>query len=265
MTGIQPTRRVRNEYELQDIVEKLGRDATLVEQDFALMTIAAGLVAEYGDSLCFKGGFVLRHVYGHERFSRDIDATRINPPKNKLDAANVAATIRRAGIRNLLTLDPKSPRTDTGRSLDFDSIGYSGPLGNGIVAVEVSYREDVIEEPLMALVGEPYYEAFEIPVMQINEIVAEKLRTLAQRDRPTDLADLAMILASNDVDADRVRELVRAKFELVKQGDHRERIESRIIGMAAEYDAAVRAVAPDAPDYDEARRVVVGRLAMLLP
>jgi len=35
-------------------------------------------------------------VHGHERFSKDIDATRINPPKNKLDAVEVAAAISRA-------------------------------------------------------------------------------------------------------------------------------------------------------------------------
>lgn len=85
MAGVTPVRLIRNEFELQDLVDSLGRDSALVEQDFALMTIAAGLVAEYGDALCFKGGFVLRHVHGHERFSKDIDATRINPPKNKLD------------------------------------------------------------------------------------------------------------------------------------------------------------------------------------
>jgi predicted nucleotidyltransferase component of viral defense system len=40
--------------------------------------IAAALVADYGNALCFKGGFVLRHVYGNERFSKDIDTTTIN-------------------------------------------------------------------------------------------------------------------------------------------------------------------------------------------
>lgn len=61
-------RLVRNEFELRDVADKLDRAADLVERDFALTTIAAKLVENYGDKLCFKGGFVLRHVYGHERF-----------------------------------------------------------------------------------------------------------------------------------------------------------------------------------------------------
>ncbi|MEJ7826307.1 MAG: nucleotidyl transferase AbiEii/AbiGii toxin family protein, partial [Solirubrobacteraceae bacterium] len=187
MAGRSPVRRIRNAFELDDIIATLGVDAGLVERDFALMTIAAGLVAEYGDALCFKGGFVLRHVHGHERFSKDIDATRINPPKNKLDPVEVAAAISRAGMKNLMTLAPESPRTDSGRSLDFDRIRYTGPLGTGLVSVEVSYREDVVEQPELVEVGAPYYEPFPIPVMQLEEIVAEKLRAIAQRDRPTDL------------------------------------------------------------------------------
>lgn len=260
-----PVLLIRNEFELQDLVEQLGRDAALIERDFALMTIAAGLVTTYGEQLCFKGGFVLRHVHGHERFSKDIDATRINPPKNKLDSADMADTIRDSGMRNLLSLDPGEPATDTGNSLDFDRVRYSGPLGTGFVSVEVSYREDVIEQPQLVAVGEPYYEPFEIPVMQLDEIVAEKLRALAQRVRPTDLSDIAMILTSNEVDAKRIRALTARKFELVRAGDRPGRIEANIAAMAASYDAAVGAVAPDAPDYASASGTVVGQLAVLLP
>ena len=112
---VGPTLLIHNEFELQDLVETLGRDGSLIERDFALMMIAAGLVTEYGDSLCFKGGFVLRHVFGHERFSKDIDATRINPPKSKLDSGAVAETIQRSGMRNLLTLKAPAPARDSAR------------------------------------------------------------------------------------------------------------------------------------------------------
>lgn len=265
MAGFTPVRLIRNEFELEDLADSLGRDSALVEQDFALMTIAAGLVAEYGNSLCFKGGFVLRHVHGHERFSKDIDATRINPPRNKLDSVDVARVISGASMRNLLTLVPGAPATDSGRSMDFDSIRYTGPLGSGLVSVEVSYREDVVEEPDLVEVGKPYYAPFPIPVMRLVEIVAEKLRALAQRDRPTDLADLAMILAAETLEEQRVRELAAKKFELVKSGNHQARIEETISRLGGQYDDAISAVAPDAPTYETASKTVRGRLASLLP
>jgi predicted nucleotidyltransferase component of viral defense system len=265
MAGPAPVRLIRNEFELQDLVARLRRDATLVERDFALMTIAAGLVAEYGNALCFKGGFVLRHVHGHERFSKDIDATRINPPKHKLDSGEVADVIRSAGVRNLLTLNPGPPATDSGQGLDFDSVRYAGPLGKGVVSVEVSYREGVVEAPDVVAVGAPYFEPFPIPVMKLTEIVAEKLRALAQRNRPTDLADLAMILRKNAIEPSRVRAIAGRKFELVKAGDRRARIEATITRLGAQYDDAIGAVAPDAPSYAVAAEIVLDSLSSLLP
>ncbi len=85
----RPVRLIHNEFEIRDVIDASGRDPLLIERDFAVVTVAAGLVEAYGDSVCFKGGFVLRHVYGHERFSKDLDATRIKPPKHKPDAAEV--------------------------------------------------------------------------------------------------------------------------------------------------------------------------------
>lgn len=260
-----PALLIRNEFELQDVIDRLGRDPALVERDFALVTLAARLVDEFGDRLCFKGGFVLRHVHGHERFSKDIDATRQNPPRHKLDSAEVASVIRSAGMRNFMTLDPGQPTTDSGTSLDFAAVAYQGPLGDGSISVEVSYREAVIDGPEWATIGEPYYEPFQIPVMVPNEIVAEKLRALLQRVRPTDLSDIAQILAGLPVDPGRVKALAGEKFKLVKQGDHRGRIESNIAEMASQYDGSVSAVAPDAPTYSEAMRLVTSRLRDLLP
>jgi predicted nucleotidyltransferase component of viral defense system len=74
-------------------------------------------------------------------------------------------------------------------------------------------------------------------VLTLEETVAEKLRTLLQRLRPTDLSDLALILRDhgNHLDRAHVRELAVAKFTLVKQGDRQGRIESNIEGMRASY------------------------------
>jgi predicted nucleotidyltransferase component of viral defense system len=170
-----------------------------------------------------------------------------------------------AGIKNLLTLNPGAPATDSGNSLDFDQVQYAGPLGRGQVSVELSYREDIVESPDIVTIGEPYFEPFEVPVLKLDEIVAEKLRALTQRVRPTDLSDTAMILERERIDYSRVPRLAAKKFELVQQGDHRQRIESNIAEMAAEYDAAVRAVAPDAPSFSEASGLVLRHLSKLLP
>jgi predicted nucleotidyltransferase component of viral defense system len=259
-----PKLRIRTEFELEDLVDRLGRAPDLIARDFALMAVAARLSDTYAGELCFKGGFVLRHAHGHERFSRDIDATRVQPPKHKLDAAEVTEEIRQASIGSLVTLKPQPPITDSRRSLDFDHIDFNSPLRAGRVSVEISYREDVLD-PREEHIGPPYYDPFPISVLSLDEIIAEKLRALCQRTRPTDLADLAMVLARNEHDTGQVRDFAAEKFKLVKAGGHHSRIAQKIVEMAPTYDDAVQAVAPDAPSYREASELVLTHLTELLP
>jgi hypothetical protein len=133
------------------------------------------------------------------------------------------------------------------------------------VAVEVSYREAIVLEPDQAMIGEPYYEPFAVPVLRPEEIVAEKLRALAQRSRPTDLSDLAWLLerVGGGLDDGLVAELVGRKFVpgLVGQGDHRGRVLQQIDSFAGVYDDQVPALAPDAPPYSVASKIVKARLA----
>jgi predicted nucleotidyltransferase component of viral defense system len=258
-----PVLRVRTEFELQDVVEALDQPADLVARDFALMTIAARLTERYPGELCFKGGFVLRHVHGHQRFSRDIDATRTQPPKHKFDAESIAHEISRAS-GTLMTFKPAPPDTDSARSLDFSRIAFSGPFAEGLVSVEISYREDV-HDPQVEWIGPPYFEPFPITVLSLDEIIAEKLRALCQRTRATDLADIAMVLRRDEHDPAHVKELAAEKFKLVRDGDHRERITRRVEEMGTEYQADVQAIAPDAPNYEAAASILARAINDLLP
>jgi predicted nucleotidyltransferase component of viral defense system len=262
-----PRRLVHNDFDLQDIADSSGRPIELVERDFALVTLAAHLTDQFSDQLCFKGGFVLRHVRGSGRLSGDIDATRTNPGKHKLDAEEVAEAIRRASDEPLLRFDPGAPETDSKRSLDFDGVEYFTEREKGRLAVEVSYREEVVDKPDLVMVGPPYYDPFEIPVLTLEEATAEKLRTLLQRRRPTDLSDIALILNNYgaELNRGRVREFAVVKFELVKQGNYRGRIEETVDALAGEYAETLPGLDPDAPSYEEARATLLRDLGDLLP
>jgi predicted nucleotidyltransferase component of viral defense system len=262
-----PRRLIHNEYDLQDIAEQQDRPIELIERDFALVTVAAHLVDQLPGQLCFKGGFVLRHVRGHARFSGDLDATRTNPPKHKIAAAEIAEAMRRATDEPLLRIDPGVPATDSQNSLDFDRIGFHTPHHDGQIAVEVSYREAVVDEPEWTDIGPPYYAEFQMPILTLEETVAEKLRTLLQRLRPTDLSDLALILRdlSGQLDRAHVRELAVTKFTLVKQGDRRARIEANLEAMRMTYDQTISGLDPDAPSFADAQKLVLDALPSLLP
>lgn len=260
-------RRVHSTDDLRDIAETLSLPLAFVDADYVLITIASQLVDDFGGALCFKGGFVLRHAYGLSRLSVDLDATRLSPPQEPLDADEVRSSIRRSARGSLFSLRVQEPETDSPRSLDFSAIKYRGlTTDRGEVAVEVSYREAVILTPYTAMIGPPYYEPFPVPVLQPEEFAAEKLRTLAQRRRPTDLADLAFVLSSRLASPETIAPIVPHKFAkgLVKPGSPFNRIKDAIEDLAGDYDKTVPGLAPDAMSYIEARDLVMESLGRCL-
>ena len=261
-------RRWGSTYELQDLLEAQPGGLAFAVRDFALVTLAGELSAAFPGQLVFKGGFVLRHAHGILRFSKDVDATRHNPPSHKFDADEVADAIRAASITNVVNFDPDEPATDSARSLDFDRVKVTGEvLPASDVQVEVSYREGVLGAPEDCMIGAPYYEPFEILTMDLNEMAAEKLRTLAQRRRETDLADLAVMLSDRNADDDAIARFAKGKFELVKQGtaNRIERINANLGELAYTYDDVVPGLFPAAPTYQDALTTVRRRLNSLLP
>ncbi len=109
---------------------------------FALITLAGQLSARSPRQLVFKGGFVLHYVHGLLRFSKDVDATRYDPPDHKLEGAEVAEAIRQANIRNIVQFAPDEPATDSARSLDFDNVRVEGgTFSRTSIQVEVSYAK----------------------------------------------------------------------------------------------------------------------------
>ena len=255
--------RVLSGDDLRDIAEARSIPLDQVEKDLLLLSMAARLVERFPSQLCFKGGFVLRHGYGHDRFSGDVDATRHNPARHKLDHEAVATEIKAAG-RPLFSIRGMNMATNSARSLDFDDVRYRGPIGEGKVAIEVSYREDVLLEPIRLPMGVPFFDPFEVPTMAPPEMMAEKLRTLAQRRRPTDLLDAGMLLQglAGAIEDPQVAGLVPTKFAsgLVRPGDHVRRIRANIHAMATTYETVVRAVSPSAPSYEEMASPILSRL-----
>jgi predicted nucleotidyltransferase component of viral defense system len=110
-----PKRLWGDAYTLSDLLEQIGGGLDFAVRDFALLTLAAGLSSRFPRQLVFKGGFVLRHVHGMVRFSEDIDATRHQPPRHKLDANDVAEAIRDSSVGDIVRFSPQQPATDSAR------------------------------------------------------------------------------------------------------------------------------------------------------
>ncbi len=106
MTGRHPQRKWGSDRQLTELLESLPGGVGVATRDFALVTLAAQLSGSFPGQLVFKGGFVLRHVHGIHRFSKDVDATKTDPARHKLDSDDVAGAIRQASIRKVVRFLP---------------------------------------------------------------------------------------------------------------------------------------------------------------
>lgn len=247
-------RLVRNDYELQEAADALGISLEDAARDLALLSVIASLTDRFGDRIVFKGGAALRFAHGASRTSRDADATVTLPAKAPIPAEDVMDAIGEARMGQFLRVHvPAAPRTDNAYSLDVDRVEFSCADIQGTLDVELSYREDVHLKPNTPTIGEPYFEPFQVRIMRPVEMAAEKLRTLVQRQRGTDLADCVSLEHLSDDELHLLPGAREAKFKLVRDGVGPDQLRERIDALASRYETDVRAVDPQAPGYATAK------------
>jgi predicted nucleotidyltransferase component of viral defense system len=206
---------------------------------------------EHADQLVLKGGQALRHVYGSVRFSKDADYVA----KRHLEFDELRAAIDVRYPR--LTL-PDEPEGYTSHGIKIAPIGYRSLLGlkDATVELEVSFRQDLVLEPQTQTYESPFGEAFEVQVMDLNEMVSEKIRALFQRGHPRDLYDLWFIFTrlAGQVDEATVARLVPQKIRrpMVKRRWDYGELYDRIEANASQWQSLLRGLVPDPPSYEEA-------------
>lgn len=169
---------------LQETAEAMGVDLLFLERDWVLTEIIFHLAQRPEYRLVLKGGRALRHIYGSSRLSKDVDYA--SSQRLDFDVLRQYLSIRYPRLRL-----PTQPAGPTKYGLTVRPIAYIGPLNvPGTVEVEISYRENVALDPRPLLYHSPFRDPFPVTVMDLHEMVAEKVRALYQRGNPRDLYDL---------------------------------------------------------------------------
>jgi len=186
--------------------EKL--DPGIIEKDYVLSKVLMALsqVDGFRDALIFKGGTALKKCYYRQwRFSEDLDFTSrtpLNPSEVKAifeKACEVAA--RQSGLSLRVTEYSQYPKTGTILTTAQLKLGYDGPLRKSSgqknnVRVDIAFDEIVVSESVSREIFQQFTDDIkaEIPVYPLEEIVAEKLRSILQRGKSRDYYDVWMLL-----------------------------------------------------------------------
>jgi predicted nucleotidyltransferase component of viral defense system len=211
--------------EVLELAREFQLAPNIVEKDYALGWLLAGIAnhRELKDSWVFKGGTCLKKCFFETyRFSEDLDFTLRDPAHlNQEFLARVFGEIadwvyESAGLempadaRRFETFaNPRARPAAQGR------VGYRGPLGRTgdipRIKLDLASDEILVLPPALRPVHHPYSDEPEGGIQTLcyafEEVFAEKIRALAERQRPRDLYDVIHLQRHHELGAN--RDLVR--------------------------------------------------------
>jgi len=200
--------------ELKRIAEIKHLTIRNAEKDY-LLELLLYFLSDDRRSLVFKGGTALYKFYNLNRFSEDLDFDAVG---KRFDADKIIKKI----IRNLELAGMQRTISEKIEYSNETNIRFSirGPLYDGSknsmsrVTINISKRERPIS-PLMKLLISTFPEipSFELSVIDIEEIAAEKIRCIITRDKPRDIYDL-WFLSKKEITLD--VSLINKKLKIYK-------------------------------------------------
>lgn len=208
--------------EIMDFSREFGLAPNVIEKDYVLGWMLAGISAhpEIGPSWVFKGGTCLKKCFFETyRFSEDLDFTLTNP--EHLAEPFLLATFKQisewiydqAGIevpadsiRFEVYTNPRGNSSAEGR------VGYRGPMqrrGDAPrIKLDLTDDELLVLEPATREVHHPYsdrpVDGIHARCYSFEEVFAEKIRALAERERPRDLYDVVHLFRHDELRPDRL-------------------------------------------------------------
>jgi len=186
------------------------------EQDY-IQALFLHAFFQMTDTFVFKGGTFLKHAYGLDRFSEDLDFTLLDQETSLAKKLKTTASrLSMFGLEASIDHIEDKSMSCTARLV------YNGPLfdgsdrSRGHIQLEISKRNDVFIDPEWIRLFFPYPELRVISVLGLSkqEVLTEKLRALSMRKKPRDLYDVWFLL-KQQVKIDTV--LYEKKMNIVKK------------------------------------------------
>lgn len=199
----------------------------VIEKDYILSKTLMALATnpEFRKSLVFKGGTALKKCYYPDwRYSEDLDFTSRSP----LTPDQIQGIFRQAaenvGDMFGLTLRVSEFSQYPKNSDDIESaqlkLAYNGPLRQtsgqkNNIRVDIALSEEIIQVPPERGIVNEYADdvAAAVSLYALEEIVAEKLRSILQRGKSRDYFDVCVLLNDHagDFDFALTRDILKKK------------------------------------------------------
>jgi predicted nucleotidyltransferase component of viral defense system len=188
--------------ELKRVAELKHLTIRNAEKDYLLEFLLYTL-SDKRRSLVFKGGTALYKFYSLNRFSEDLDFDAVGKRFNTDEMIKkITRNLKLIGMQRTL-----SEKIEYSNETNI-RFAVRGPLYDGNknnmsrVTINISKRERPITTRIKFLIATyPEIPSFELSVLDVKEIAAEKIRCIMTREKPRDIYDL-WFLSKKDIPPD---------------------------------------------------------------
>jgi len=239
-------------------IAKINRLKPYQQEKHYLQTATlAGIYTALSDELVFKGGTALFFFYGLDRFSEDLDFTRIKDFKQDKFKSKISDYLTIINIVHEI----KTQKSIAGKNLKIKAQGplYKGPLSECFISIEISERNDIILPPDIKDIVPIYNDLrpFTAVIMKKEEILAEKVRALIIRGRARDLYDIAFLLKKGIL---LENELITKKLSYYKKRFDEKEFESKASSIKKIWESELHGLVPKIPKFDETVQFILNHL-----
>ena len=230
----------------EDII-RIAREKDLplgtIEKDFVLTYVLRKIYeSDLKDKLIFKGGTALHKLYLHKRISVDLDFTEFKP----IDFSELKKIIEDKDIDSKIK---ETNKTDNSIKI---VLSYTSVLEyKNSITLDISKREKPILELITKNVSSPYFKDIEVLTFQLEELIAEKIRAIVQRNKPRDFLDLYYILTKSKLDLKKSIEIAKQKLKAVNDKYSKEKIFEDLKTVRSLWEQDLREILPDVPDFEK--------------
>lgn len=177
----------------------------IAEKDYFL-TLVLQIIASsvLKDGIIFKGGTALHHSYLDQyRFSEDLDFSANQQPVALEELRNIFSGIDYLHIKKDYL---------SGATVKIEKLQYVGPLIQpNSLKVEIDFLQNVLLTPKTLKYNNVWGVDFDVQIMDIKEICAEKIRAASERARYRDFYDLFLILEKYQLDLSEIIVYIKQK------------------------------------------------------
>lgn len=195
------------------LIELSGRfrDSRQLERDYLLTLLLDEICSVFTEELVFKGGTALKYFYGLNRFSEYLDFTYSgtnDTSSRKRINDKIGIALKHLGMQYDVLSQERRARKENGAVLGINYVArVVGPLNKASgqlqnINIDISLRDDMIEKPVLKYLSPIYPDitTFSVPTMTVEEILAEKIASIMERDKMRDIYDAYYLIQIRGVE-----------------------------------------------------------------